>query len=124
MFRGRQAPGQTWASVTLMWCPQSARGQGGDKVRRVGCSWSEIFPQSPAVSWLVPQGKEGIDGVAAPAQGMQDTATGWSHLLLRNSKQAQELSRGCQSGLGLLRHGISDRRTLSSPCDSGPLSTN
>lgn len=42
------------------------------------------------MSWLVPQGKEGIDGVAAPAQDRQDTASGWSHLQLRNSEQAQE----------------------------------
>lgn len=38
----------------------------------------------------MPQGKEGIDGVAAPAQDRQDTASGWSHLQLRNSEQAQE----------------------------------
>lgn len=42
------------------------------------------------MNWLVPQGKEGIDDVAAPAQDRQDTATGWSHLLLRNSKRARE----------------------------------
>lgn len=57
-----------------------------------------IFPRSPAVSWLVPHGKEGSDDVAAP--GWDRQGTGCKHSLLRNTTWAQE-REASRVGLGL-----------------------